>query len=78
MQVSGKFIQEGTFIENVEFKSISSVISTVIKLNKEILVPDNYDNVSIIISTSFDLIEYQQILDKLKNSQNNYNFDLKF
>ena len=29
------------------------------------------------IEPNIDIIEYQQILDKLKNSQNNYNFDLK-
>lgn len=29
------------------------------------------------IEPKIDLIEYQEILEKLKNSQNNYNFDLK-
>ena len=60
MEVSGEGILEGTFIESVEFKNNSSVMSTFIKLNQDIMT-DNYNNISLSISTSFELLEYQQI-----------------
>lgn len=38
---------------------------------------DKYCRVQEVIEPNIDLIEYKEVLEKLKNSQNKYNFDLK-
>ena len=38
---------------------------------------DKYCRVQEVIEPNIDLIEYKDVLEKLKNSQNKYNFDLK-
>jgi molybdopterin/thiamine biosynthesis adenylyltransferase len=38
---------------------------------------DKYCRVQKVLEPNIDLIEYKDVLEKLKNSQNKYNFDLK-